>query len=32
MKNFSEAIEAFTAAILLIDSQKQKPNFKQLKV
>jgi len=32
MKNFSEAIEAFTAAILLIDSQKQKANFKQLKV
>ena len=31
MKNYSEAIEAYTAAILLIDSQKSKPNYRQLK-
>lgn len=32
MNNFVDAIEAFTAAILLIDSQKNKPNFRHLKV
>lgn len=32
MNNYHDAIEAFTAAILLIDSQKSKPNFRLLKV